>query len=121
MKRVQKNLKLSEECISDLVKLSKEQSCSQSEIVEQAIRKIAESYPKDSQQIATEKALETLQNQLEIKDQQIAALNTALVSAQDTVKAAQALHAAEVAPSLSLESQEAKQGRWARLKAAWRG
>lgn len=124
MKRVQKNLKLSEECISELVKLSAERSCPQSELVEQAIREIAEGYPKDSQKIADnsalESAVEALTKQLEVKDEQIAALNTALVSAQDTAKAAQALHAADVAP-LALESQEQKQGRWERLKAAWRG
>lgn len=65
--------------------------------------------------------LETLQKQLEVKDRQIADLSAALVAAQETAKAAQALHAADKAEAMAIEPAEMKKGRWQRLKEAWRG
>lgn len=65
--------------------------------------------------------LEALQKQLEVKDRQIADLSAALVSAQETAKAAQALHAADKAEAMAIESAEAKKSRWQRLKEAWQG
>jgi hypothetical protein len=64
---------------------------------------------------------EDLRRQLEVKDGQIANLSAALVSAQETAKAAQALHAAEKAEAMAIESAEAKKSRWQRLKEAWQG
>lgn len=125
MKRITKSLKISEQAISELAEYANDNSITQAEAVELAIHGLTQSKPKVSQNLTESKplesAVEALTKQLEVKDEQIAALNAALVSAQDTAKAAQALHAADVAPSLALESQEQKQSRWERLKAAWRG
>lgn len=64
---------------------------------------------------------EDLRRQLEVKDGQIADLSAALVAAQETAKAAQALHAADKAEAMAIEPAEMKKGRWQRLKEAWRG
>ena len=59
--------------------------------------------------------------QLAKKDEQIAKLMDAVADGQRVVQGAQALHH-ETAQALALESAEQKkEGRWARLKAAWRG
>ncbi len=70
---------------------------------------------------ALAKQLDVLQGQLVAKDKQIKALSAALVSAQDTAKAAQALQAAGVADALVLRRDSEPQTRWQRLKAAWKG
>lgn len=127
--KIKKTIKIDEKLNSDLLVYAEERGLSQSELIEGAIRSAIRepygSHTQDSQKIADNSdlssVLETLQAEIKIKNEQIAALNAALVSAQDTAKAAQALHAADVAPSLALESQEQKQSRWERLKAAWRG
>lgn len=62
--------------------------------------------------------------QLTVKDEQIASLSRALEAAQETAKAAQALHAVDRREDLALESagQKLERGsRWARLREAWRG
>lgn len=66
-----------------------------------------------------DETLAILKEQLERKDEQIASLTDALRSAQDTAKAAQALHA--VSESKALESTDQKRSRWRRLVDAWRG
>lgn len=127
--KIKKTIKIDEKLNSDLLVYAEGRGLSQSELIEGAIRLAIREpdggHTQDSQKIADNSALvsavEALTKQLEVKDEQIAALNAALVSAQDTAKAAQALHAADVAPSLALENQEQKQSRWERLKAAWRG
>ena len=64
---------------------------------------------------------EDLRRQLEVKDGQIADLSAALVAAQETAKAAQALHAADKAEAMAIEPAGEKKGLWRRLKEAWRG
>lgn len=97
----QKNLKIDENILSELQKLSEERNVSQSEVVEEAIQKLAESYPKASRKIATEN--DVLIKQLEVKDKQIEQLQKALDQEQQ-------LHAATKQEMKLLE--QPKKRRW---------
>ena len=143
----QKNFKLEEKTLADLQEYAERNSMTQTEVVEEAIRAyIRELYAsytpdsegsrpgnafevealvkqldvKDKQLDVKDKQLDAKDKQLDAKDKQIEALSNALVSAQETAKAAQVLHAADK-PELALESVEQKKSRWARLRDAWRG
>lgn len=81
-----------------------------------------EEYPSNTEK-ALERALEALTDQLKAKDSQIAekdrqieSLGNALASAQESTKAAQALHATAVVPEL----QEGRESLWERFKALWK-
>lgn len=136
----QKNFKLEEKTLADLQEYAERNSMTQTEVVEEAIRayirELYASYTPDSegsrpgnafevealvkQLDVKDKQLDAKDKQLDVKDKQIEALSNALVSAQETAKAAQVLHAADK-PELALESVEQKKSRWARLRDAWRG
>lgn len=66
--------------------------------------------------------------QLEAKDSHISSLTEALISAQDTAKAAQLLHAADAIPNAlgsvgdvtEAKEKAEKKTRWQRLRAAWK-
>lgn len=122
----QKNFKLEEKTLADLQEYAERNSMTQTEVVEEAIRayirELYASYTPDSEGSRPGNAfeVEALVKQLDVKDKQIEALSNALVSAQETAKAAQVLHAADK-PELALESVEQKKSRWARLRDAWRG
>lgn len=122
----QKNFKLEEKTLAELQEYAERNSMTQTEVVEEAIRayirELYASYTPDSEGSRPGNALEVeaLVKQLDVKDRQIEALSNALVSAQETAKAAQVLHAADK-PELALESVEQKKSRWARLRDAWRG
>ena len=64
-----------------------------------------------------------LLRQLAVKDEQISKLADALLNAQESAKAAQVLHAADVAPRTfeGGERSEKRKTRWRRLTEAWRG
>lgn len=138
--RKQKNLKLEEKTIDDLLELSEKLELSQSQVIELAIQKLAESYPKASRELADEtpsepsqsalwKTLGVLERQLAVKDGQIADYSArladatqALRDAQESVKAAQALHAIDRKEDVfAIESAGLEKSRWQRLKEAWRG
>lgn len=77
---------------------------------------------KSSTEAALAKTLETLADQLSVKDAQIAekdkqieTLGNALAAAQDSTKAAQTLHAVELSPAL----EAPREGIWARIKRAF--
>ena len=78
------------------------------------------SEPREAARTVPWEVYEDLRRQLEVKDGQIADLSAALVAAQETAKAAQALHAADKADALAVGSAERK-GRWRRALDAWRG
>ena len=128
--KVKKTFRIEEELVSELDKLAKERGISQTEALEAAIHgaihvPYTEPYtchtPVDKEKdTETSPEIKALIKQLDVKDQQIESLSSALVSAQETAKAAQALHAADK-QTLALESVEQKKSRWARLKDAWRG
>lgn len=68
-------------------------------------------------------AMAAIMEQLAVKDDQIASLGRALEAAQETARAAQALHAANVQRA-ALEDANRKQARgsrWERVVEAWRG
>lgn len=123
--KVKKTYRLEEETISELEKYAKKKGMSATAAIEFAIQKMVQLYgnePDGGQTAVTELALIA---QLEAKDEQIAALLEQLAAAQEvsqavaeTAKAAQALHAASVG---ELAPSGGASGRWARLKAAWRG
>lgn len=125
MKR-QKNFKIEEETLSELREFADSHSMSQTEVVEEAIRAyIRELYAgytpdEDKKDSQTAPEVEALIRQLDVKDKQIEALSSALVTAQETAKGAQILHASDKSER-ALESVEQKKSRWARLRDAWRG
>ena len=128
--KVKKTFRLEEELVSELDKLAKERGVSQTAALEAAIHSAihapyTEPYTcqtsgeeKNATQTAPE--VEALIRQLDVKDQQIRDLSSALVAAQETVKRAQYLHASDKSER-ALESAEQKKSRWARLVDAWRG
>lgn len=125
-KRIPRTYKLDPETLGQIDKLARAHRSSKTEVVETAVmamyeKEYGENTPEIPEQTAADRALGLLGEQLAVKDGQIRALNDALTAAQDTAKAAQALHGAEKVEHQALESQEAKLSRWERLKAAWRG
>lgn len=127
--RRQKNLKLKQETIDELVKLSNELDLTQSQVIERAIQDLAEicgadspkAAPEKENQSAFEKTLELLRDQLALKDAQIAAANAQLTSTTEALKAAQTLHAIDRKEDVLALGPEQKKSRWTRLREAWRG
>ena len=132
--KVKKTFRIEEELISELEKLATERGVSQTDAIEEAIRgavhvpyampyamPYAPPAPENREKRGESSLeVEALVRQLDAKDRQIEALSAALVAAQETARAAQALHAADK-PELRLEAAEHRKSRWARLRDAWRG
>lgn len=112
--KVKKTYRLEEETVRELEKLCEATGKTATEAIEIAIQKaIREPYSEGSTERADEGWAQTvaaLTEQLAVKDGQIASLGRALESAQETAKAAQALHAANV-QERALESGGQKEGR----------
>lgn len=112
--KVKKTYRLEEETVRELEKLCEATGKTATEAIEIAIQKaIREPYSEGSTERADEGWAQTvaaLTEQLAVKDGQIASLGRALESAQETAKAAQALHAANV-QERALESSGQKEGR----------
>lgn len=79
MSKTQKNFRISEETAQHLKKLAEKQNCRESEIVELAIKALANSYENNSSA-----DLAILKEQLKIKDEQIRQLQISLQVAQKT-------------------------------------
>ncbi|WP_195302508.1 ribbon-helix-helix domain-containing protein [Eggerthella lenta] len=113
--KVKKTYRLEEETIDYLEKLCEQSGKTATEVIEGAIRDaIREPYGKSDHERAGDGWAQTvaaLTEQLAVKDGQIASLGRALESAQETAKAAQALHAANV-QERALESSEKIRHRW---------
>lgn len=125
-KRIPRTYKLDPETLGQIDKLARSHRSSKTDVVETAVlamyqKEYGSNTGETPEKTEADKALELLGEQLAVKDEQIKALNAALTAAQDTARAAQALHGAEKVEHQALESQEAKLSRWERLKAAWRG
>ena len=123
--KVKKTYRLDEQLVIDLEKYADENDMTATAVIESAVRKVVQSYQQGTDGGQPSKTLAALLEQLAEKDKQIAALLEQLAAAQEvsaavaeTAKAAQALHAATVG---ELAPTSEKAGRWARLKAAWRG
>lgn len=112
--KVKKTYRLEEETIADLEKLCARSGKTATEVIESAIRDaIREPYDKSGHERAGggwTQTVAALTEQLAVKDGQIASLGRALESAQETAKAAQVLHAANV-QERALESSGQKEGR----------
>lgn len=112
--KVKKTYRLEEETISDLQKFCDSTGKTATEVIEGAIRDaIREPYGESGPERAGDgwaQTVSALTEQLAVKDGQIASLGRALESAQETAKAAQALHAANV-QERALESSGQKEGR----------
>lgn len=108
--KVKKTYRLEEETIRELEKLCEATGKTATEVIEAAIREpYGESGP-DRVGDGWAQTVAALTEQLAVKDGQIASLGRALESAQETAKAAQALHAANV-QERALESGGQKEGR----------
>lgn len=112
--KVKKTYRLEEETVIELEKLCEATGKTATEVIEGAIRDaIREPYDDRDQERAGDgwaQTVSALTKQLAVKDGQIASLGRALESAQETAKAAQALHAANV-KERALESSGQKEGR----------
>lgn len=112
--KVKKTYRLEEEMISELQRFCDLTGKTATEVIEGAIRDaIREPYDDRDQERAGDgwaQTVSALTKQLAVKDGQIASLGRALESAQETAKAAQALHAANV-KERALESSGQKEGR----------
>lgn len=114
--KVKKTYRLEEETIAELEKLCERSGKTATEVVEDAIHDaIREPYGGSNHERAGDGWAQTvaaLTEQLAVKDGQIESLGRALESAQETAKAAQVLHAANV-QERALESGGQKEGlRW---------
>lgn len=116
---VKRTYRLDAETLEMLGEIAAARECSQTDAIRFAIHSTAETiHGAIHEEDENDGVTELLAKQLEVKDGQIAALESALAKAQDTAHAAQVLHAQE---RKALESEEQKRSRWQRLVAAWRG
>lgn len=104
-----RTFRLSESDLDLLESYASDHGISQAEAIRFAIQNLGSAI--HGKQASESMAMSVLVDQLAVKDKQIADLSAALVSAQDTVKAAQALHAANVQQT-ALESGDHKKRKW---------
>lgn len=108
--KVKKTYRLEQETIDELEKLCSDSGKSATEVIEDAVHDaIRVPYAERAGDDGSD-AMAALTDQLAVKDDQIASLGRALEAAQETAKAAQALHAANV-QERALESSEHKESR----------
>lgn len=128
-KRTPRTYKLTEETLGQITNLAKINQITYTDVIELAVREFYQrKYAVNTKKIpanTSDKTTDALIKQLDIKDKQIADLSAALLAAQETAKAAQALHAVDKKEEvLSIESKEQKEEsltRWQRIKKAWKG
>lgn len=125
MPKIKRTYRIEQSTADKLAELAEIEGTTATEILERAIRAYgAEPDASQTESVAItalSNELERLHGQLSAKDEQLERLGSALVAAQDSVKAAQTLHAADSAKSLALEDAETKRTRWQRLRDAWFG
>lgn len=125
MPKIKRTYRIEQSTADKLAELAEIEGTTATEILERAIRAYgAEPDASKTESVAItalSNELERLHGQLSAKDEQLERLGSALVAAQDSVKAAQTLHAADSAKSLALEDAETKRTRWQRLRDAWFG
>ncbi len=128
MAKVKKTFRIEEEIYDELIKLAGEWGVAQGAALERAIRNarqvpdtLPDTLPDTFGRAGVDsQALAALVDQLAKKDEQIAKLMETVADSTKAVQGAQALHH-ETTQALALESTEQKEGRWQRLKRAWRG
>ena len=116
----QKMFRLSDSEVEKLKSEARRRGCTQTDVIRSCIAQLGEDTRCEDGGGATGVVLDALVRQLDAKDAQLADMGAALVAAQETARAAQALHAADK-PELRLEAAEHRKSRWARLRDAWRG
>lgn len=122
--RVSRTYRIEQETADRIAEISKVEGKTATEVVESAVRlysseKYTEKYTEKYAGVDLQ-ALAALVDQLAKKDEQIAKLMETVADSTKAVQGAQALHH-ETTQALALESTEQKEGRWQRLKRAWRG
>ena len=108
--KVKKTYRLEQETIDELEKLCSDSGKSATEVIEGAIHDAIRLPDTERAGEGWAQTVAALTDQLAVKDDQIASLGRALEAAQETAKAAQALHAANV-QERALESSEQKERR----------
>lgn len=108
--KVKKTYRLEQETINELEKLCADSGKSATEVIEGAIHDAIRLPDTERAGEGWAQTVAALTEQLAVKDGQIASLGRALEAAQETAKAAQALHAANV-QERALESSEQKERR----------
>ena len=110
-----KTFRLEDSDIELLKQLAASKGVSQSDAIRYAIQNAASALqgeiPRDEQSEPGEVVSELIR-QLKVKDEQIAALNQALVGAQETAKAAQVLQAQAVMGELPEATEEPQKKSW---------
>lgn len=126
--KVKRTYRLGRDAVDKLEELARVEGTTVTDVLERAIRSYgtepyASHTPGKAGQPAVEALsaeLERLHGQLDAKDRQIETLGRALEAAQETAKAAQALHAMDGRRN-ALEDGAGRASRWRRLLEAWRG
>lgn len=116
--------RLPESDIELLKSYAKDNRLTQAEAIREAIQNLGAATQGERAGDGWAQTVAALTEQLAVKDDQLATLGRALEAAQETAKAAQALHAVDRKEDLALESAGQKQerrSRWERLREAWRG
>ena len=88
-----KSFRLHESDVELLEQLAKDRGESQSDVIRFAIKNLANVLHNETSNETPDEVISELVRQLHVKDEQIAALKTAIVNAQETAKAAQVLQA----------------------------
>nr|WP_272491231.1 ribbon-helix-helix protein, CopG family [Thomasclavelia ramosa] len=114
--KVKKTYRLEQNTIDELEELCERSGKTATEVIEDAIHDAIRVPYAERAGDGWAQTVAALTEQLAVKDDQIASLGRALEAAQETAKAAQALHAANVQQA-ALESSEQKERR--RLRWPW--
>ena len=110
-----KTFRLEESDINLLKRLAESRGESQSDAIRYAIQSAASALHGDAQKDVRDEQGEVVSElirQLKVKDEQITALNQALVGAQETAKAAQVLQAQAVMGELPEAAREPQKKSW---------
>lgn len=109
-----KTFRLQETDIEQLERFAKQRGISQSDAIRFAIQNLQNEIHEEPPAGEGDGVVSELIRQLQVKDQQIASLSQALVSAQETAKAAQVLQAQSMAGLPAADQGEKKQSFWER-------
>lgn len=110
--KIKKTYRLEQETIDELEKLCERSGKTATEAIEDAIHDAIRVPDVERAGDGWAQTVSALTEQLAVKDDQIASLGRALEAAQETAKAAQALHAANVKQAALESSEQKERRRW---------